>query len=383
MSKIIAYISFFFLSLNIVFSIKGAIPLANSLFYPTMLISFIVILFSATILKKVVLNKGFQLFFYLNLINLIYFLLLDFGDLESLQYLLARFCQFSIFSISIFLLNNNFSNQFIRFLKVLTVLSLVASVSFNFPDFSSRYMGIFFNPNEFAVIMVVGFSLFLFDTKKTTLNYILIIAFFILILLSASRSAFIGVVISLILYFMHQKTSHFFKISIFLLLPSIIFLFFSEINPLSRFFEQSLFYNRQLEYLYAFETFLQKPMFGYGLKNYAFIDETLIDFDRPIDFGAHNGYLSILVQYGMIFSCAFFFLLLWSFFRVFRFNFSLIGLDQFQVIFFKFILIFTLFNGLTENTFVGINYFQSNLFWISLAYLLFKIYENENSSISD
>ena len=77
-------------------------------------------------------------------------------------------------------------------------------------------------------------------------------------------------------------------------------------------FEFDLLINRKYEYIYAIDTFLQKPLFGYGLKNYAYIDFSLIQFDDvQIDFGAHNGYISILVQYGFVFSSVFFYVLIY------------------------------------------------------------------------
>ena len=312
-----------------------------------------------------------------------YYIFLEFGDFDSFKFLISRFTQFAIFSVSIFMLKDRFSVHLIRFIKSLTVFSLLASVVFNFPETGVRYMGIFFNPNEFSIIMVLGFSVFLFQQNKSFLVYLLMLGFLVFVFLSGSRSAIIGIVLSIIMFYRQQKISLTPLIS-FLVIAGVFFLIFDDnSSALSRFFDKTLFYNRQLEYIYAIETLMQKPFFGYGLKNYAFIDKNVIDFENPIDFGAHNGYLSLLVQYGFIFGALIFSLLIWAITKVFRFDYSNVSESRSQITFLKFILIYTLVNGITENTFVGINYLQSNLFWVVLAFLLYKIYNYETSSLSD
>ena len=383
MSKAVNYIAFFFLTISLIYSIKGAVPIGDFLFFPMMAFSLFLSVFSIKVTKEIIINRGFKLFFYVNILNLFYYVLFEFGDFESFKYLISRFVQFSIFSISIFFLKDNFSFYLIRFIKVFTVLSLISSLVFNFPDFNTRYMGIFFNPNEFSIIMVLGFSVFLFDKKKSAVEYFLILAFLIFIVISGSRSAFVGLLLSIFMYTRVNQIK-LFTVLFFLLSVSFYFIFgYHESNVIFRISENSLFYNRQLEYMYAIDTLMQKPFFGYGLKNYAFIDANVIDFENPIDFGAHNGYLSLLVQYGLIFGIIFFSIMIGGLVKIFRYDYTSSIENNMHVVFLKFVLIYTLINGLTENTFVGINYLQSNLFWIILAFLLFKIYDNENSSISD
>ena len=382
MKKWIANIAFIFLTINLIYSIKGAIPVAEMLFYPTMAFSLFMVLFSFRITNDIIISKGFKLFFYINFINLVYYIFFEFGDFDSFKYLLSRFTQFAIFSISIFLLGDKFLFHLLRFIKIVTIFSLIASLVFILPDFGDRYMGIFFNPNEFSIIMVLGFSVLLFQDNKSNLENILMLAFVTSIFLSGSRSAIIGLILSLFMFIRHNKFSYIFLI-FGLLIMFMFFLSVDKTNTFLRLFDESLFYNRQLEYIYAFETLMQKPFFGYGLKNYAFIDINVIDFDNPIDFGAHNGYLALLVQYGLIFGTLIFLLLFYGIVKVLKYDYCIKNENQNQFIFLKFILIYTLVNGVTENTFVGINYLQSNLFWLVLAYLLYKIYNYETSSLSD
>ena len=54
--------------------------------------------------------------------------MIEFGDIDSLKYLLARFIQFSIFSITIFYLDFQFPDRLIKFLKYLTISILFISL---------------------------------------------------------------------------------------------------------------------------------------------------------------------------------------------------------------------------------------------------------------
>lgn len=385
MNNIIKYLAFIFLINNIVFSISGFYDYAESFFLIFMGASLLVVMYSVNILKNVIFDKSFQLFFILNFINLVYYLFIELGDFESLKYLSARFVQFSIFSISIYSLKEDFPSKFIKLLKIITIGSLFISLLFNFPNFESRYMGIFFNPNEFSIIMVIGFALILFTENKTTINYLILTLFLLVIVLSGSRSAIVGLSLAIINYVLHYKSRNLNNI-IFIVLTMIAFsLLGGQNNAIQRMFDVDLLVNRRYEYLYAIDTFLQKPIFGHGLKNYAFIDFSLIQFnDVQIDFGAHNGYLSILVQYGIIFSIIFFSVFIYFLNKIYKSKIEAFGENILQTKFLFFLISYTLVNGMFENTLIGINFFQSNLFWITLAYLLFVLYhKDESNSISD
>ena len=315
---------------------------------------------------------------------MIYYIMIEFGDIESLKYLFARFIQFSIFSITIFYLDFQFPDRLIKFLKYLTISILFISIGLNFPDLNNRYVGVFLNANEFAIIMVVGFSIILLTEKFSLINLLLLISFSSLVILSGSRSAIIGIFTAIIFYLIYNKERNWNMF--FFLICSIIGLsiYTGDNNALIRVFNSELGVNRKYEYLYAIDTFLQKPFFGYGLKNYAFIDFSLLQYgDTEIDFGAHNGYLSILVQYGIFFSLFFFATLFYYLTIIFKSGLAFFGNNLNNTKFLFFILVYTLINGLFENTLIGINFLQSNLFWIIMGYLLFYNFKkNESNSIS-
>ena len=385
MIKVIKYLAFIFLLNNLFFGLKDFNQLSENSFLIIMGFSLLLTIYSIKILKNVVFDKSFQIFFFLNFLNLIYYLFLEIGDLESLKYLAARFVQFSIFSISVYLLQDDFANKFVKFLKFTTIGSLLASLALKFPDFETRYQGIFLNPNEFSIIMVIGFALILFTEKRTTINYSLMLLFLFVIVISGSRSAIAGLGIAIITYILHHRSQN--LLNIFFIVGSLLlFSFFGgQNNAIQRMLEFDLLINRKYEYLYAIDTFLQKPLFGHGLKNYAYIDFSLIQFDDvQINFGAHNGYLSILVQYGAIFSTIFFSILIYYLNKIYRAKIEIFGDNILQTKFLFFLITYALVNGLFENTIIGINFLQTNLFWLTLAYFLHVLYQkDESNSISD
>ncbi len=385
MIKVIKYLAFIFLLNNLFFGFKDFNQLSENSFLIIMGFSLLLTIYSIKILKNVVFDKSFQIFFFLNFLNLIYYLFLEIGDLESLKYLAARFVQFSIFSISVYLLQDDFANKFVKFLKFATIGSLLASLALKFPDFETRYQGIFLNPNEFSIIMVIGFALILFTEKRTTINYSLMLLFLFVIVISGSRSAIAGLGIAIITYILHHRSRN--LLNIFFIVGSLLlFSFFGgQNNAIQRMLEFDLLINRKYEYLYAIDTFLQKPLFGHGLKNYAYIDFSLIQFDDvQINFGAHNGYLSILVQYGAIFSTIFFSILIYYLNKIYRAKIEIFGENILQTKFLFFLITYALVNGLFENTIIGINFLQTNLFWLTLAYFLHVLYQkDESNSISD
>jgi len=118
MNNIIKYLAFVFLINNIVFSIAGFYEFAEFFFLIFMGGSLLITLYSVKILKHVVFDRSFILFFILNFLNLVYYIFIELGDIESFKYLSARFVQFSVFSISIYTLKDDFPVKFIKLLKL-------------------------------------------------------------------------------------------------------------------------------------------------------------------------------------------------------------------------------------------------------------------------
>ena len=103
---------------------------------------------------------------------------------------------------------------------------------------------------------------------------------------------------------------------------TIFFLFIINLQlstSFNRFSAVSLFDDRILQIKYAFTTFLNKPIFGYGIDKYCYIDMDLVpDLIFGTIISAHNGYLALLVQFGLIFGGAILFILFKQSFFILR-----------------------------------------------------------------
>ena len=72
---------------------------------------------------------------------------------------------------------------------------------------------------------------------------------------------------------------------------SLFLIFFLLLNlkletSINRIFSQEIFNDRLLQFEYAYQTFIQKPYFGYGLDKYSYIDLSLVP-----NFLKNSGYI--------------------------------------------------------------------------------------------
>lgn len=367
-NQIQKYGAYIFLLNNILFSFYGFYEIGTNIFLILTSLFLIITLLNPVFIKNIIFNRSFNVYYSFILINITYYLFFDFGDFESFKFLSARTVQFLLFISTIYFTHETFKLELIKILKITCVSCVGLSLVFNFPDLNERYYGVFFNPNEFSIIMVYGFSLFVFKKSKSLFDFFIIFLFVFLILLSGSRAALLGVFISLFLNFKFSRITIFSSFSLILFIY-----FFRDLPAVFRFFNEDLFYNRKFEMIYAFDTFYNEFWTGNGLKNYAYIDEKVISsFDNKIDFGAHNGYLSILVQYGFIFSLAYFFVFIKYTYRAIKYLRLKMKSDS-NYKFYFFVIIYTLVNSLFENSLTGINFFQGSLFWLVLGFVCYDL----------
>ena len=121
-------------------------------------------------------------------------------------------------------------------------------------------------------------------------------------------------------------------------------------------------------------TFLEKPFTGWGLNNYSFIDEDIVPYYlRGKIVGAHNGYLAILVQYGVLFATFIFYIIMKKSFDILNyFRKTRVGYTAI----YSFIIIYTLLAAIYESLMTGINEFHTIMFWFSLAILSYSKISN-------
>ena len=162
-----------------------------------------------------------------------------------------------------------------------------------------------------------------------------------------------------------------------------LLLYFIVVNlqyetSLNRFDISDLLSDRIIQYKYALASINNEFFYGYGLDKYSYIDKSLVPLNLQSEIiGAHNGYLAILTQYGVLLGGIILFLILRQCFDLILYFYSKEN-DIYKR--YLFILIYTLIASFYESLIVGINEFHTILFWFSLAILSYsrKYYENKS-----
>jgi O-antigen ligase len=301
----------------------------------------------------------------------LYFIIFDkINDIESIKYLLARTIQFLIISFSIFYHHEYYKDKFFTHIVYSVFLIILLGLFIDPFIFSGRYYGIIWNPNMLASFSTISFGIvFLKQEKLRNLDYVFLILFLIISLATGSRGALLGIPFAFFLkYGFSVRNIAYGILSIILYLFVVNLALETSINRLDL---THIFSDRTLQLLLAYETFLEKPWFGWGLSKYAFLDLKLAPDYLPENIkgsiiSAHNGYLAILVQYGIIFASLILYIIFKKSFSVlYFFRGSRIG---FKAIY-SYIIIYALFESLYETMITGINEFHTILFWFSLAML--------------
>jgi O-antigen ligase len=138
-----------------------------------------------------------------------------------------------------------------------------------------------------------------------------------------------------------------------------------------------MFNDRILQFEYAYLSIQEKLFTGYGLDKYAYIDKSLVPIylkDKII--GAHNGYLAIFTQYGVIFGSVMLFLIFRKSLQAYSYFKSKNSFERG----YWFIIFYTLIASIYESLMTGINEFNTILFWFSLAILSYSMFLKENES---
>ena len=345
---------------------------APIVFYFLMGIGLLLLIINPAQIKDVIFHKSFLFLFLINVINLIYFLFFeDEFNQKSLEFLMARFVQFSLISLSIYhnydYYKKKFSSLIIKVISIIVVLGLFVD-----PDLlSGRYYGIIWNPNMLASLSVLAFSFVLMkNEKRTNLDVLLLILFFIVSIATGSRLALLIITVSFIYKFGLSIRNVFYAIIGFILL----FLISSiDLNTsFNRFSSQDILNDRTDQFNFAVNNLEKEFWFGYGLSEYSGLPSNV---DVPEEYqglliASHNGYLSIFLQYGIIFG---FFIILIIMRKSLMLSSYFIRKEQKDNIF-LFIVILTLIASMFETLLTGINEFHTILFWFSLSYLSYSKY---------
>ena len=366
-----------FLFNSILLSIESTYVIGNQIFLALMGIFLFVLLINPKQIKTILFHKAFSFLLIINLLNLLYFFLFhSISDYDAIKYLMARGVQFSIISTSIYFNYEYYKNKFFDHLVYVVFGIVVFGLVINPSLFSGRYSGIIWNPNMFSSLVVIAFSIhFLKYEKRSNLDYFILFTLLISALASGSRGSLVAIILVFLL-----KYGFTLRNIIYGLLALSISLVVLSINldtSLNRFAENNMFNDRILQFEYAYLSMQEKLFTGYGLDKYAYIDKSLVPIylkDKII--GAHNGYLAILAQYGIIFGSVILFLIFrkslqaYSYFK---------NKKSFESVY-LFIILYVLIASIYESLITGINEFTTILFWFSLSILSYSIFLKENES---
>ncbi len=361
---------------TILLAIEATYQLGDIIFLGFLSIFLLILLISPNQIKYVVFHKAFRFFLLLNIINVLYWLFFhSFSDYEALKYLLARGLQFSIISFSIYYHFEYYKSKFLDHLVYLIFAIVLISLVYNPFIFSVRYSGIMWSPNALSSFSVIGFSVLLLNSKKKTkFDYFLLFLFLVISLSTGSRGVLVGIPLAFI--FKYGFSVRNIAYALFAISAYLVIITIHLDTSINRFAEQSLFYDRLLQYQYAYETLIQKPFFGFGLDKYAFINPEIIpDLLIGRKISAHNGYLAILVQYGIVFG----FLVLVIIFRQSFLFFNKVTIKNPEDKFYIYLLAYTLIAAVYEALMTGINEFQTILFWFALAFLSYSKFRKANA----
>jgi len=377
MSLVAKYGFIIFVFNSVLLSVPEMKNIGDFIFFGSMFIFSIYAIVYSSILIQIFKSKSFHFLISIILINFFYWIIFhDFNDLEAIKYLSARTIQFFIISVAILLNHKYFLSKFPKHLAYFVIILVFIGLVIN-PDFiSNRYLGIFWNENAFASFTCMSFAVFFLQAKKrTNLDNFFLLFLIFLSLTTGSRSVIIALILCFLLKFgLSIKNSLYSIIFIF------IYLFFINLDlstSFNRVSELSFFEDRVLQIKYAFTTLLNKPFFGYGIDKYSYIDMDLVP---ELIFGtiisAHNGYLALLVQFGMIFGGAILFIIVRkSFLNIKRF----ISKKNSNYTYYLFVIIFGLITSFFETLITGINEFHTILFLFSLTILNFSYYESSDN----
>ena len=367
-----------FLFNTLLLTIKSTAYIGDIIFLFLMGIFLFFLIINPVQIKNILFHKAFLFLLIINFINLFYFLLFhSIFDFEAIKFMMSRGMQFSIISVSIYFNYEYYKDKFLTHIVYFVFGIVVFSFVLDPFIFSGRYSGIIWNPNMLAAFTVTAFSILLLrNNKRTNLDYFILISLLTISLSTGSRLALIAIVLVLLMKYGFSLRNIVY--AIISLLLTLIIVSIQLDTSLNRFVSQSLFNDRIFQYQYAYETFIKKSLFGYGLDQYAYIDLSLVpNYIKNITvMGAHNGYLAFLTQYGILFGGIVIFIIFKKSIQIYSY-FS--NSKEFERIYI-FIIFYTLIASLFEVFMTGINDFNTILFWFSLAFLSYSksIQNHEN-----
>jgi O-antigen ligase len=364
-------ISLLFITLNNVFN-----PLIGDIGFFSILLILVISsqIFLFVFMKKNSFNKVKKKFF------IIYFVLILVFSLGTLMNLTTRgFITLGelILVINFFLLYSmlNYEKPYLNYNFIFLCLTIYLFVYcygiFRYSINSNNYSSIYRNPNILGYISLLfsGISLVTFSLSRKKIYFVYAILFSFFVYLSGSRSSMIAGLMIIFLYIIYKYLSKnkftwnlilvIILVSIFTIIyvyPNIMnFSWYAKFaNTVYKITGKSLLSGRQIIWKQSMNLIAQKPLFGYGTG-------TQLSNISNIQLSAHNLYIQILLQNGIIGLLVFIFLIIsiW--------NLLYINKDDKVVRFCSCFFIGILYQNVFEVTFLQNNMSAAIMQWFIIA----------------
>ena len=357
----------FYLLVSLLYKLNFIVSLTftNAIFYALMAIGIAVIPLYYKVLYSRKSLKVFWLLHFINFINLIYLLIFNFQNTKSWLYFLSKYATFNLIILGLIYNYNFYKNWITRNLKYLLLLILALGIIYGGQSEAEARLSIGFNPNDLGILGVLGFFSIVFLKEKWQKNAVqifFVILFLIAVLLSGSRAALLAIgLVVLLTYGINYRTvglALLFAIGVYI---SGNFGYTTGLDRLSQ--EKSVFSNRDVVFKKGLLTFYDAFWFGNGLDKYGWSNPKYFRRNEPI-LGPHNAYIALAIMYGIVFSS--FFLLALLRFVIKSMKILSKHSDKFGRFAFYYLLI-VLFDGFVESLIIGINEFETLLFWFFIG----------------
>jgi hypothetical protein len=312
-------------------------------------------------------KKYFSYFLLINVLNVVYILLFS-HTTNEVSYAFARFITFSVIMIGVYKYRAYYIKSYTNLLYTLLVVILLVGIVLH-PPSGGRYSGLFGNSNSLGIVSALLFGIVYLKNKWIRWDILVIIFALMLVLLSGSRNALLGIVIAFFL-----KGSFSIKNVIGLFLGLLIFVGSSAYlssnykgnTGLDRLISSSkkddVFAGREMEFILGMKTVMLSPLVGNGIDKYGYIADKLIpDYLKRRQFipSPHNSYIGIWNQYGLFVGTFLILLLFYQIYKVYRWK------TKDNSLFF--VMFYLAISASFEAYLFAINGFETMVFWTAYA----------------
>lgn len=295
------------------------IPFIFGLFYDFAVFA-VAIMFLSIIVKEFIKNRKIKIYFNYCFISILVLMISSLitciWAVDITEAIIGFFRILSILFLIIILMQNREENKKELYLLIPTsgVIMVLISIIVKFIPVISKFLysdngrlgGFFQYSNTFALFLLIGIIILLYEEIKNKQNLLNIFILLIGIFLTGSRSVFLLTILVFGIYMFSNKNKHRVKLSIILgsiLIVSIaIAVITNNFNTIGRYLTISLnsstLWGRIIYYKDAL-VLLKQNMFGYGHMGYSYIYPTVQTANYSVKF-VHNDFLQIALDYGII-----------------------------------------------------------------------------------